>query len=321
VKAHRIVANAKGTVALDTFDLPPVGPDQVLIETHYSAISPGTELAFLHHKPNTPGKYPYYPGYSASGRVLDKGPGVNSLAIGQHVACSIPHSSYYVVDALKCVPLPEAMKDLDASIFRLISIALQGVRKAQVQLGWDIAVLGLGPIGNLAGQLSRAAGAAYVEGIDPLAWRRDLARQCGFDAVADSVHGTTTKEGFNGVIEATGVPDAVPSALKLAARLGHVVLLGSTRGETLNVNFHRDVHKKGLTIIGAHDSIRPATDDHLSYTSQRTDDTVGLKLLAGGRIRTDSLLSDVVSPKEAAEAYWRLMDRDEQLMLIVFKWI
>ena len=34
------------------------------------------------------------------------------------------------------------------------------------------------------------------------------------------------------------------------------MLLGSTRGSTESVNFYRDVHKKGLTIIGAHDSIR-----------------------------------------------------------------
>lgn len=67
---QRIVAPARGQIKLDSFDLPSVGPDQVLIETHYSAISPGTELAFLHNKPNTTGQYPFYPGYSACGQGL-----------------------------------------------------------------------------------------------------------------------------------------------------------------------------------------------------------------------------------------------------------
>jgi len=58
---QRIVAPARGQIKLDSFDLPSVGPDQVLIETHYSAISPGTELAFLHNKPNTTGQYPSIP--------------------------------------------------------------------------------------------------------------------------------------------------------------------------------------------------------------------------------------------------------------------
>jgi 2-desacetyl-2-hydroxyethyl bacteriochlorophyllide A dehydrogenase len=320
VKSRRIAAVAKSTVDLVAFDLPPVGPDQVLVETRYSAISPGTELAFLHHKPNTPGKYPYYPGYSASGRILTAGEAVDSLEVGQRVACQIPHASQYVVSASKCLPIPESVNDLDASVFRLVSIALQGVRKAQIQLGWDVAVVGLGPIGNIAGQLCRASGAARVEGIDPIPWRRDLALRCGFDTATDSVRRQIREDGYDCVIEATGVPEAIPAAFQLAKTLGHVVLLGSTRGETLNVNFYRDVHKKGLTIFGAHNSIRPAVDDHQSFVSLDTDDRVGLKMLASGRVQTGPLISDVVSPEEAAEAYHRLTKRDEQLMLIAFEW-
>ncbi len=326
MRSKRVIAAAKSTVTLDVFELPAVGPDQVLVETRYSAISPGTELAFLHHKPNTPGKYPYFPGYSASGTILEKGEAVGALAIGQRVACRIPHASHFVVEARKCLPIPEPVKDLDASVYRLASIALQGVRKARVQLGWEIAVLGLGPIGNLAGQLARAAGATHVEGIDPIAWRGELALECGFDAATDSVEGVSRTvgfgavDGFDVVIEATGVPEAIPPAFRLAKRLGHVVLLGSTRGETENVNFYRDVHKKGLTIIGAHDSIRPTEDDHSFYVSQRTDDETALRLLASGRIQTSPLISGVVSPEEAAEVYDRLTTRDEALMLVVFKW-
>jgi 2-desacetyl-2-hydroxyethyl bacteriochlorophyllide A dehydrogenase len=320
VKARRIAAVAKSTVELVASDLPPLGPDQVLVETHYSAISPGTELAFLHHKPNTPGEYPYYPGYSASGRILTAGEAVDSLEIGQRVACQIPHASQYVVSASRCVPIPEPVKDLDASVFRLVSIALQGVRKAHIQLGWEVAVLGLGPIGNIAGQLCRASGATHVEGIDPILWRRELALTCGFDAVTDSGRRRIREGGYDCVIEATGVPEAIPSALQLTKTLGHVVLLGSTRGETLNVNFYRDVHKKGLTIFGAHDSIRPALGDHQFFVSRGTDDRVGLDLLAGGRVQTSPLISDVVPPEEAAEAYDRLTKQEEPLMLIAFEW-
>ncbi len=320
MKTQIIVAPAKSVVTVDSFDLPPVGPNQVLVETHYSAISPGTELAFLHNKPNTPGHYPYYPGYSACAQVVEKGEAVESLAIGQRVICQIRHAAHFVVEAEKCLPLPEGVREVDAAVHCLASIALQGVRKAQIQLGWSVAVLGLGPIGNLAGQLSRAAGAAHVVGIDPIAWRRDLALVSGFDAVSDVVEPTTSAMDFEVVIEATGVPEAVPEAFKLAKRLGRVILLASTRGETANVNFYRDVHKKGLTIIGAHNAIRPARDDYLYYTSHSTDDETVLKLMAAGRIQINPLVSEVVPPAEAAQAYERLTARDEQLMLLVFKW-
>jgi 2-desacetyl-2-hydroxyethyl bacteriochlorophyllide A dehydrogenase len=291
-----------------------------LVETAYSAISPGTELAFLHHKPNTPGVYPFYPGYSACGQVIEKGEAVTSLAVGQRVACQIRHASHGVVEAQKCLPLPEGLAEVEASVYRLGSIVLQGVRKAQIQLGWEVAVVGLGPIGNLAGQLARAAGATHVEGVDPVAWRRELALSCGFDAVTPAAEQATRPAGYEVVIEATGVPEAIPPAFRLARQLGHVVLLASTRGETENVNFYRDVHKKGLTIFGAHDSIRPAVDDHLFYRSQSADDSTVLKLMAAGRLQTRPLISDIVPAEEAASAYERLARRDEPLMLIVFRW-
>lgn len=320
MKSHRIVAPAQSKIEVETFELPPLEPDQVLIETHYSAISPGTELAWLHHMANTPGIYPYYPGYSSSGQIVDRGSAVTELEIGQRVVSQIRHAAHYVIEANHCTPIPDAVSDLDAAIYRLISIVMQGIRKAQIQLGWDVAVLGLGPIGNLAGQVARAAGSTYVHGFDPVGWRRELALQSGYDAASDSTEVEELNDHFHAVIEATGVAEAVPSSFQLAGRLGHVVLLASTRGDTESVNFYRDVHKKGLTIFGAHDSIRAKTEDYLGFTTPQTDSLTSLKLLAGGRVLAKPIISDVVSFQDAASAYQRLTRRDEELMTIALQW-
>ena len=138
--------------------------------------------------------------------------------------------------------------------------------------------------------------------------------------MADSAGNATLGEAYEATIEATGVPAAVLDSFALAKRLGHVVLLASTRGETESVNFYRDVHKKGLTIFGAHDSIRPAVDDHLFYATRHTDTQTALKLLATGRVQVEPIISDVVAPAEAPVAYERLTRRDEGLMLIEFDW-
>ena len=142
MKSRRIVATAQSKIAVEDFELPSLEPDQVLIETQFSAISPGTELAFLHHLPNTPGVYPYYPGYSSSGHVADKGSAVTDLEVGQRVACNIRHAAHAIVEAGRCIPIPDGVSNQDASIYRLISIVMQGIHKAQVQLGWEVAVLG-----------------------------------------------------------------------------------------------------------------------------------------------------------------------------------
>jgi 2-desacetyl-2-hydroxyethyl bacteriochlorophyllide A dehydrogenase len=315
-----IMAPVQGHITLETIDLPPLEPQQVLVEMLTSAISPGTELAWLHHKPNTPGNYPYYPGYCACGIIIEKGAAVTDLNIGQRVVCMAKHAAHAIIDASRCTLVPDEVSDQEAAIHTLVSIVLQGVRKLQLQLGWSVAVLGLGPIGNLAGQVARAAGATHVEGIDPVGWRRELALTCGFDAAADSADHAHLAEGYEATIEATGVPAAVLDSFALAKRLGHVVLLASTRGETESVNFYRDVHKKGLTIFGAHDAIRPAVDDHLFYVTRHIDTQTALKLLATGRVQVDPIISDVVTPADAASAYARLTRWDEELMLIVFDW-
>ena len=54
MKSQRIVATAQRKIAVEDFELPSLEPDQVLIEKQFSAISPGTELAFLHHLPDLP---------------------------------------------------------------------------------------------------------------------------------------------------------------------------------------------------------------------------------------------------------------------------
>ena len=321
MQAYTVIAPEKGVIDIKAQDLPPLGHGQVLFANRFSAISPGTELAFLHDLPNTSGQFPRQTGYSSCGTIIAVGNGVEGLEPGQRVVCRCRHTSHAVIDAQSCLPVPESVPDVDAAVYRLGSIALQGIRKAQIQLGWEVAVLGLGPIGNLAGQLARAAGATEVAGIDPVDWRRELALDCGFDRVTGSADNWMDRHSFQSVIEATGAPDVIPLAFQLAARQGHVVLLASSRGETHDVNFYRDVHKKGLTIFGAHESIRAGVEDHLSFMTHRTDDETVLKLLAGGRIQTGPLVSDVVSFEEAADAYERLQKRDEPLMTIVFRWL
>lgn len=319
MKTQRVVAPEKGRIELEPYETPELEPGKVLVKTHFSTISPGTELAFLHAVPNTPGRFPTHFGYSACGEIIDAGSDVDALTVGAMVAVQLPHSGAATKDANDCSEISAGLDPVEVSAFRLASISLQGVRKAQIQLGESIAVIGLGTIGNLAGQLGRAAGSTRVVGIDPLAWRRDLAMECGFDDVFPS----TAEAGgaiYEIAIEATGAPAPINDAFLLPRKYGRVVLLGSTRGETPQVNFYRDVHKKALTVIGAHDSSRPQHEDFGPFRTHMTDTRTVLDLLSSRRINLRRLISDVMPAAEAARAYERLARRDEQLITIALDW-
>src|SRR5438034_8567780 len=68
--------------------LGPAG-DQLLVETHFSAISPGTETGILCGWPGTPRRFPYLPGYSGAGVVTEVGASVRGFERGDRVAGGI----------------------------------------------------------------------------------------------------------------------------------------------------------------------------------------------------------------------------------------
>ena len=319
---QKIQAYQAGHVRLEEAELPQHGENEVLLETLYSTISPGTELAWLHHMANTPGIYPYYPGYSLSARVIAKGSEVCDLEIGDIVAVPAGHSSHHIVAADKCTKLPEGICPKEASAFRLASIALQGIRKADQQLGDRVAVLGLGAIGNLAAQLSYVAGAGEVSGFDLVTWRRSLAEQCGIGPTHADTNQPEHESLYDVVIEATGAAAVVNSAMQMVRPLGVVVLLGSARGLTDGVNFYRDVHRKGISLIGAHEMHRSycEADRFGHFRSHKQDEEVIIKLLSQRRISLAPLVSEVVKPTDAQDIYDRLLKQNAPLMLASFQW-
>ena len=73
MEGQRVVWPDRAKVDIETFTLPPVGDDEVLVATECTLISPGTERAFLLGLPNAQGRYPTRPGYSNIGRIIEVG--------------------------------------------------------------------------------------------------------------------------------------------------------------------------------------------------------------------------------------------------------
>ncbi|MFG0250710.1 MAG: theronine dehydrogenase, partial [Phycisphaeraceae bacterium JB051] len=70
---RRIVFESIGKASLQKYEVPDLKPTDVLLESDYSAVSAGTECANLMQLPNTQTTkgFPYCPGYSSAGRVID----------------------------------------------------------------------------------------------------------------------------------------------------------------------------------------------------------------------------------------------------------
>jgi threonine dehydrogenase-like Zn-dependent dehydrogenase len=328
MQARQVVWVQKGVAEVQWFKLPPLKEGEVLVRTHVSLISPGTERAFFLAMPNAVPEFPVRgPGYSNVGEIMAVGPKAQGLKIGQRVAAAAGHSSHYNIEASQCHLLPDGLSEEDAVFFNLIVIAMQGVRKARIELGEPVVIIGAGIIGLLVLQLAKLQGALPVVVVDKDVGRASFARKLGADAtfgLGDRLPGEINRvcppNGPAVVIEATGFPQPIVLAFQLARRFGRVILLGSTRGETEKVNFYRDVHQKGLTVIGAHNSTRPKQDSHPGWWSMADDFRTGFRLLELKRLNLAALSVPRFAAKDAARAYDHLAKGDLNAHAMMLDW-
>ena len=126
-------------------------------------------------------------GYSVAGMVLEVGPGCDEFEVGQLVACAgnehALHAEVNWVPKNLCAPIPEGVPPRTAAFATVGAIALQGVRRAEPQIGDTACVIGLGLIGQLTVRILVAAGLTVV-GLDTSDARCRQAEQGGALAAA-----------------------------------------------------------------------------------------------------------------------------------------
>ena len=341
MQSRYFVSHSAGSIEIATQDINDPGPGEVLVWNRLTAMSPGTERASLLAMPNTAGGWPRQVGYSGVGDIVAVGDGVD-LPVGSRVLTKERHASVVCTTVDRVRAIDDAIADEDAAFHALLQITLQGVRKARIEIGETVLVIGAGLIGSLAAQYAYAAGAAQVLVADTDPVRRNLVERIpgltpvdpttlepldvtsteGRDRITDDPPG-----GPSVVIECTGSPAPITTAFEMAGHLARVVLLASTRGTTDNVNFYRHVHKKGLTIIGAHDSIRPLshrgdpTSEALpTLWSSHRDVDAAMAMVASGRIQLAPLITHRVMPDDFESVYDLLFKSDPSLVGCVFNW-
>jgi len=121
-------------------------------------------------------------GYSLVGEVIAVGGRIGGVAVGDRVACAgaghANHAEVVAVPGNLFVQVPASVADEDAAYVTLGAIAMHGLRQANQQLGATVLVIGLGLVGQITLQLARAAGLKAV-GLDIDRRKVELARRLG----------------------------------------------------------------------------------------------------------------------------------------------
>lgn len=323
----RLTSMEDGVVFLKKETLEEPKDTEVTVAVKASVVSPGTERAFILTLENTDHNYPRILGYSAAGVVLKTGKSVTEFAPGDRVAGIMPHANIHNAESRNLVHIPDGVTFEQAAFVRIGVIAMQAVRKARLELGEGTLILGLGLIGQMAAQLAKVGGATPVIGLDLVEGKRALAGElgctCVFDSRKEDLEETLRFVGGGKlpqvVIESTGFPKPIEQAIRLAEKYGRVVILGSARGST-EINFYRDVHKKGIQIIGAHISCNPADVSYPGYWTFRDNADCFLRLLAEDRVCVDRLVTQRADYGSYQEIYANVLQAGEDYITSVIRW-
>lgn len=329
MNAQRLVSRRPSHIEVEEHRLPEVGPDSILVANQLTGISVGTEISCWLHggEPRTEPSFPRTTGYCSTGTVLEVGGNVTTVKPGQRVAAQGIHASHEVLERYY-FPVPDEVAPEDAVFLVMAAISMHGMRRAQVQLGEAVAIIGMGLVGQLALSLCRLAGAMPLVAIDLDQERLTLAADRGADHtalpgaqsdLAERVRGWCYEDGADVVIEATGKPGVYPLAVSLARTGGRVIGLGSPRG-SVEMDFMTDVHLREVDIIGAIQPITPESG-HVYYPwTKDRDRRLLLQMMSRGRLRAADLITHKAKPAECQAVYDMLARRPQDALGVVFEW-
>jgi predicted dehydrogenase/threonine dehydrogenase-like Zn-dependent dehydrogenase len=279
-------------------------------------------------------------GYSSAGEVIAVGELVEGIKVGDKVACAgagyANHAEIMSVPMNLCVKIPENVSCRQACFTTLGAIALQGIRQAQVNLGENVAVIGLGILGQLTVQMLKASG-CQVFGIDIDEDMVNLARNSGADfglitgkedAASKVIH-LTCERGVDAVVITAGTSSNQPIELAggICRDKGKVVVVGAVNMDVPRKNFY----EKELDIRFSR-SYGPGRYDHL-YEEMGIDYPYGyvrwtekrnmeefLSLLQQGKVNTEKLITHKFKIEDAEKAYDLIMKDHEKSLAVVLEY-
>lgn len=361
-----------GKMELLEVPFPALSKGYILVRNHFSLISPGTEggkvktarkgyIGKAKEKPEqvkkvlasikTEGLIQTYKkvmnkldapaplGYSCAGEVIKISKDISEFKIGDYVACGgngACHADVVSVPKNLCVKIPSGVKIEHAAYSTIASIALQGIRQADLHLGETCTVIGLGLIGQLTIQMLKVAGVNVV-GIDINEGMVEFAKKSGAnlainrsdDKLENAILEFSVGHGVDSVIITAGTNslDPVELAGRLCRKKGKVIIVGA-----VPTGFSRENYYKKELELRMSCSYGPGRND-IDYEEKGVEYPIGyvrwtenrnmqafLQMVANGKLNIDLLTTHIFDFKDVKKAYKMILDRSEPYVGILLRY-
>lgn len=278
-------------------------------------------------------------GYSCAGEVIAVASDVRDFQVGDRVACggsTANHAEVVMVPVNLCVKLDPNVSLEQAAYTTVGSIALQGIRQADLRLGENCVVIGLGLLGQITIQLLRAAGVRTI-GIDIDERMVRLAETMGCDLalsrrleqLEDIVANFTGGHGTDAVIITAGTDstDPVDLAGALCRKKGRVVVVGAVPTGFKRPNYFKKELELRMSCSYGPGRYDPEYEEQgLDYPyawvrwTENRNMMAFVELLRSRRIDLEPLTTHRFDFNEAKNAYQLILDRAEPFVGVLLRY-
>ena len=243
--------------------------DEVLIKTHMSAISTGTEMLVyrgqfpsmipvddtiraLTHEFSYPIKY----GYASIGQVVEIGRSVQQDWLSQKVFCFHPHESHFIAGQDQLIPIPADIDPQNALFLPYMETAVNFLMDGRPLIGEAVVIFGQGVVGLLTTALLTMFPLSVLITLDKYPIRRKKSMDVGAhfsldpdasdlqDELAAALKSGSGEDNADLAYEISGSPAALNQAIAIAG-FGARIVIGSWYGNKkteldLGAKFHRN---------------------------------------------------------------------------------
>jgi 2-desacetyl-2-hydroxyethyl bacteriochlorophyllide A dehydrogenase len=304
------VVDSPGAMSLVDTAAPEPGPGQVLVRVAGCGVC-GSSIPLWQGRPWF--SYPLEPGapgHEGWGQIERLGEGVEHLSVGDHVAMLSQHAfaEFDVAAASEVVPLPFSLSRQSFPA-EAVACAVNVMRRAGITAGQRVAVVGVGFLGAVLVRLA-ALGGAEVTAVTRRRYALDVAADlCAAHLVplgdvwptVNEAKSGQRRDGFDVVIEVTGLQTPLDIATHLTRTRGRLVIAGYHQDGLRQIDM-QTWNWNGLDVVNAHER-----DPQVYVEGMRQ----AAALVDSGALPLDRLITHVFSIEDAAKAFTCAVDRPD----------
>ena len=326
-------------IRLEEVPVPQIGPGEILVQVKACGLC-GSDLMEWY----VDQKAPAVLGHEPAGVVVEAGKDVTAFQVGErvfvhhHVPCLTCHdclrghptlcqtfkgthldpggfAEYVRVPALNVerdvLELPPDMSFEQATLIEPLATCIRGIARAGIQTADTVAIVGAGVTGLIHLQLARLLGAGTVMVTDFADYRLEVARQLGADLAVNAredvlaaLRAANEGRGADIVIVTAGSIGAMEQGMALAGGGATVLLFAPSPPEaTLPISPYRLLFSE-ITLVS-------------SYSCAPAETRQALKLIQGGRVRVDELITHRFGLSGVGEAIRLATQAGESLKIVI----